>query len=47
MGSEIALVLALAGKDVVLNDVDDERLARALAGLGKVLDKGLQRGFSA
>ncbi len=45
MGSEIALVLALAGKDVVLNDVDDERLARALAGLGKVLDKGLQRGF--
>jgi 3-hydroxybutyryl-CoA dehydrogenase len=45
MGSEIALVCALAGKDVVLNDVDEQRLAAALDGLAKILDKGIQRGF--
>jgi 3-hydroxybutyryl-CoA dehydrogenase len=45
MGSEIALVFALAGKDVLLNDVDDEQLERAMQSLGKVLEKGTQRGF--
>ena len=45
MGAEIALVCALAGKDVVLSDTGDELLARAMDRLGKVLDKGLQRGF--
>ena len=45
MGAEIALVFALAGKDVLLNDVSEEHLARALDNLGKVLDKGIQRGF--
>lgn len=45
MGSEIALVCALAGKDVLLSDVNETNLARALDNLGKVLDKGVQRGF--
>jgi 3-hydroxybutyryl-CoA dehydrogenase len=45
MGSEIALVFALAGKDVLLNDVSDENLARAMDGLGKTVDRGVQRGF--
>jgi 3-hydroxybutyryl-CoA dehydrogenase len=45
MGSEIALVFALAGKDVLLNDVSDQQLERAMESLGKVLDKGVQRGF--
>jgi 3-hydroxybutyryl-CoA dehydrogenase len=45
MGSEIALVFALAGKEVLLNDVSDAQLARAMDGLGRLLDKGVQRGF--
>lgn len=45
MGSEIALVCALAGRNVILTDTNAELLARAMSGLGKVLDKGLQRGF--
>lgn len=45
MGAEIALVAALAGKHVVLCDTSEETLARALENLGKVLDKGIQRGF--
>jgi 3-hydroxybutyryl-CoA dehydrogenase len=45
MGSEIALVFALAGKDVLLSDVSEDSLKRALDNLGKVLDKGTQRGF--
>ena len=45
MGSEIALVFALAGKDVLLNDVSDENLARALTSLDRTLAKGVQRGF--
>ena len=45
MGAEIALVCALAGKDVLLADTSQDNLSRALANLGKVLDKGLQRGF--
>jgi len=45
MGSEIALVFALCGKDVLLNDVNDDSLKRAVDNLGKILDKGVQRGF--
>lgn len=45
MGAEIALVCALAGKRVLLADTGHERLGRALEGLGRVMDKGLQRGF--
>lgn len=45
MGAEIALVAALAGKQVLLSDTSDELLAKALENLGKVLDKGVQRGF--
>jgi 3-hydroxybutyryl-CoA dehydrogenase len=45
MGSEIALVFALAGKEVLLNDLSDEQLERCMDNLAKVLDKGVQRGF--
>jgi 3-hydroxybutyryl-CoA dehydrogenase len=45
MGSEIALVCALAGRQVVLSDTSEALLARAMDNLGKVMDKGLQRGF--
>lgn len=45
MGSEIALVFALAGKDVLLNDTTDEGLKRAKDNLAKILDKGVGRGF--
>ncbi|MEO8157343.1 MAG: 3-hydroxyacyl-CoA dehydrogenase family protein [Betaproteobacteria bacterium] len=45
MGSEIALVFALAGKDVLLNDTTEEGLRRAKDNLAKILDKGVARGF--
>jgi 3-hydroxybutyryl-CoA dehydrogenase len=45
MGAEIALVFALNGFDVVLNDFDEEPLSRARHRLAAVLDKGLSRGF--
>jgi len=45
MGAEIALVFALNGFDVVLNDVDEAALSRARDRLAAVLDKGLSRGF--
>ena len=45
MGAEIALVVALAGHDVVLSDRSDELLQAALARLGTVLDRGIPRGF--
>jgi 3-hydroxybutyryl-CoA dehydrogenase len=45
MGSEIALVCALAGKDVLLSDTSQEALDRAIANLGKVLEKGVRRTF--
>lgn len=45
MGAEIALVFALAGHDVLLNDRDQESLGRALARLGALLEKGVARGF--
>jgi 3-hydroxybutyryl-CoA dehydrogenase len=47
MGSEIALVFALAGKAVLLNDTSQANLDRAMDNLGKILDKGTQRGFYA
>jgi 3-hydroxybutyryl-CoA dehydrogenase len=45
MGSEIALVFALAGKDVLLSDTNEANVARALDNLARVLQKGVQRGF--
>ncbi|MCA3132835.1 MAG: 3-hydroxyacyl-CoA dehydrogenase family protein [Betaproteobacteria bacterium] len=45
MGSEIALVCALSGRRVLLADTAQERLSHALENLGRVMDKGVQRGF--
>jgi 3-hydroxybutyryl-CoA dehydrogenase len=45
MGAEIALVFALGGVDVVLNDVHEDALKRATDRLAKLLDKGVSRGF--
>ncbi len=45
MGAEIALVFALAGHPVVLNDLDDAALERGMLRLAKLLDKGVDRGF--
>ena len=45
MGAEIALVQALAGCRVTLIDKDAAALDRAMARLGAILDKGVQRGF--
>src|SRR5438128_777375 len=39
IGCEIARVFTLAGKDVVLKDVDDERLAHAQAALRRRLSR--------
>jgi 3-hydroxybutyryl-CoA dehydrogenase len=45
MGAEIALVFALAGHDVLLSDTGEDRLEAALDRLGRVLDRGIPRGF--
>jgi 3-hydroxybutyryl-CoA dehydrogenase len=45
MGSEIALVYAMAGYDVVLTDKNPAALAEVLPRLTKTLDKGIERGF--
>lgn len=45
MGSEIALVFALAGNDVLLSDVSQSNLDRARARLGSLLEKGVARGL--
>ncbi len=45
MGSEIALVMALAGKSVLLSDREQPLLDGALTKLEAVLDKGIVRGF--
>ncbi len=45
MGSEIALVFALAGKDVLLNDTSEEGLTRAEKNLEGILHRGVGRGF--
>lgn len=44
MGSGIALSCALAGFDVVLNDVSNEYLQRAYRNLGALMDKMTERG---
>jgi 3-hydroxybutyryl-CoA dehydrogenase len=43
MGAEIALVFALAGHDVVLQDRGEEVLLSAIDRLGAILDKGVSR----
>lgn len=45
MGAEIALVFALAGIDVLLNDRDPAAIEAALARLRTLLDRGAARGF--
>ncbi|MFW2351322.1 3-hydroxyacyl-CoA dehydrogenase family protein [Qipengyuania sp.] len=45
MGAEIALVLALAGHDVLLHDQSSEALHRAVERLRGILDKGVARQF--
>lgn len=45
MGSEIALVMALAGKSVLLSDRDQALVDRAVSKLEAILDKGISRGF--
>jgi 3-hydroxybutyryl-CoA dehydrogenase len=45
MGAEIALVFALAGHDVLLNDRDRASLDRATARLRMLMEKGVGRGF--
>ncbi len=45
MGSEIALVFALANKDVLLSDTSKEALDRARNNLEGVLQRGVGRGF--
>ena len=45
MGSEIALVMALSGKTVLLSDREQALLDKAVAKLDGVLDKGIARGF--
>ena len=45
MGSEIALVFALSGRRVRLNDTSEELISQALKRLERVLQKGIDRGF--
>src|SRR5579862_2327430 len=45
MGAEIALVFALAGHEVLLSDRSDDILSAAQDRLGRVLDRGIPRGF--
>ena len=45
MGSEIALVFALANKDVLLSDTSADALARAKGNLEGILQRGVKRGF--
>lgn len=45
MGAEIALVFALAGRDVRLNDATRGRIDAALDNLKRLLEKGAARGF--
>ena len=44
MGHGIAQVSAMAGHDVVLNDVDEERVAAGIDGIESNLDGGVERG---
>ncbi len=44
MGSGIAQVCAQAGFDVVVSDISEEAIAKSLAGLGRNLDRQVQKG---
>jgi len=43
MGAGIAQVCAQGGHDVLLNDVDDARIARGIAGIAKLLDRAVEK----
>ena len=43
MGAETALVFALAGHDVLLNDLSEAALDQAMARLGNLVEKGISR----
>ena len=45
MGSEIALVFAIAGHEVIITDANAERVESALAKIKDILGKGVTRGF--
>ena len=45
MGGEIALIFALGGFEVVLNDLDEGALRRAMSRLEALLQKGVSRGL--
>ncbi len=45
MGSEIALIFALAMHDVRLSDTAEDRLAAAMKNISTILDKGVARQF--
>ena len=44
MGSGIAQVLAEHGHEVLLNDVDEDRIRRGIDGIAKILDRNVERG---
>ena len=44
MGGGIAQVLAAQGHEVLLNDVDEARIARGIAGIAKLLDRNVEKG---
>ena len=45
MGSEIALVFAMAGKNVVIMEPEQVRLDKGMAGIRKILESGVARKF--
>ena len=45
MGAEIALIFAMSGKSVMLNDTSQDRLDEALNNLLATLDAGISRNF--
>ena len=45
MGSEIGLVTALAGCNVIVQDTDEAAASSLHARMGRILDKGVERGF--
>ena len=44
MGAGIAQVLAAHGHAVILNDIDDARVQKGIAGIGKRLDRDVEKG---
>src|SRR5882762_11315889 len=47
MGAEVALVFAIAGHDVLLNDRDEANVTRAIERLRVLMQKGVGRGLYA